>query len=1268
MLPLVPMAIAHGQPNAEFSTLTVKVSGSGTVTSSPAGINCPSACRMTVATGTKVTLTATPSAGYAFSKWTGSCAGTSKTCAVLMTTNKTVNAWFVVKSPPPPPPPPGPPPPPPPPPPGKAQCTKNVACFDDLAPGVAVKKAYTKLGLELGYAVSNDTPGTTGAFPLVTVDSLARSGKQVGKIPPCSKEFCPPATIYGRFASVRRWVEVWVGGGAQVSLVGRNAKFAVIGGASKTIQTTSTGLSLLRVEAPSSNPIAYFQIGENAPVGSQRTGLVIDDLAGSPPDPNAKPDFALTWTPLLPGSPSLSVPMPGQVTTKVAVTRFGGSTGPIALSASSAGNAAIPGTSNVSVTVTPATATTTKTSSTTTVFVTLKATADAVIPAGSSVVVTGLPTSSAGTDARSATIPLDGRLSNFDFVVTGIEVTQGIQVQHTPYYSGSADPVACKILFGVGDECATLFAPSVCADLPSLPPRDMAEPSEPVHYTVNETAQAPQWLLDPVAAQPQQDGVALVAGRRTIVRVFASIFGPAGKSVAAPKLHLYGRRFNKQFTAGSAAESSPAVLRSSPNPFVTCEERADPTQAYTFTLPDSWTKGTIELRAELVPDDVIFGAGAECGSATCVANNTLTLDRIGFTNLGYTTITPVEAYLTGSPVPLTPGEVFDDARFFMPGRTFITGGSESQYAAVIVIDDIVVLLSNPFSPFFIEEKEERKDKICSAILDRLEDWGSENDRGDQTVAVIRSDDICNGVDGDPVLAADGESFEVVAANRSRNSVAHELFHGMGRLHADTACGGDSDGERGQSWPPEQRGHIHGIGLDWRESTTSGLLKSVLGPRYRIIAPDGVLKGDVAGQPDEWFDFMSYCATNGTSWISDRGWNDAVRMLRAFHKSRGRTTAVSSDAQVQYATPFLRVTAMEVGSQVAILDVGRASRGLRRGGPSPYRVVLRDAAGRVLREVAMRSFSVHDHGEDGESRLLKADVPAARGARLEIMREGSVLATRVRTSSAPRIRIVAPRAKARVGAQRVVVVRWTASDANKGPLRATVHYSMDAGKTWNTIATGTTRDRITLPSALFSGSKRARIRVTVSDGFNESSALSGIFTAVARKPTVRIVSPRRLQRFPGDTTLYLEGEAYDDRGTILRGKRLTWFDGTRRLGPGDRLRASGLRPGLRILRLRADDGRGGVANTFVRVRIVATRPHLLSLNAPAFVKRSARTVGLRIATTVPSKLQVGHQTFAVGPKAKAISVRVTPGRTRLELPLKLTAGSRSNTVTLVIRRR
>jgi uncharacterized repeat protein (TIGR02543 family) len=72
----------------------VTKTGSGTVISSPSGINCGSTCSASYASGTSVTLTATAASGYSFSGWGGACSGTSATCTVSMTAARSVNATF----------------------------------------------------------------------------------------------------------------------------------------------------------------------------------------------------------------------------------------------------------------------------------------------------------------------------------------------------------------------------------------------------------------------------------------------------------------------------------------------------------------------------------------------------------------------------------------------------------------------------------------------------------------------------------------------------------------------------------------------------------------------------------------------------------------------------------------------------------------------------------------------------------------------------------------------------------------------------------------------------------------------------------------------------------------------------------------------------------------------------------------------------------------------------------------------------------------------
>jgi LysM repeat protein len=76
-------------------TLTVNKSGTGTVTSVPAGINCGATCSYSFSYFTSVTLTATPAPGYKFLLWSGACAGNYTTiCTVTMDAAKSVTANF----------------------------------------------------------------------------------------------------------------------------------------------------------------------------------------------------------------------------------------------------------------------------------------------------------------------------------------------------------------------------------------------------------------------------------------------------------------------------------------------------------------------------------------------------------------------------------------------------------------------------------------------------------------------------------------------------------------------------------------------------------------------------------------------------------------------------------------------------------------------------------------------------------------------------------------------------------------------------------------------------------------------------------------------------------------------------------------------------------------------------------------------------------------------------------------------------------------------
>jgi len=67
--------------------------GSGTVTSNPAGISCGATCSASYTSGTSVTLTAAAATGSTFGGWSGACTGTGS-CIVTMTAARSVTATF----------------------------------------------------------------------------------------------------------------------------------------------------------------------------------------------------------------------------------------------------------------------------------------------------------------------------------------------------------------------------------------------------------------------------------------------------------------------------------------------------------------------------------------------------------------------------------------------------------------------------------------------------------------------------------------------------------------------------------------------------------------------------------------------------------------------------------------------------------------------------------------------------------------------------------------------------------------------------------------------------------------------------------------------------------------------------------------------------------------------------------------------------------------------------------------------------------------------
>jgi pectate lyase len=87
--------VGGGGSGPTTQTLTVSKGGQGlgTVASTPAGIDCGSACSASFPTGAVVTLAAAPASGSSFTGWSGACTGTGA-CTVTMSAAQSVMASF----------------------------------------------------------------------------------------------------------------------------------------------------------------------------------------------------------------------------------------------------------------------------------------------------------------------------------------------------------------------------------------------------------------------------------------------------------------------------------------------------------------------------------------------------------------------------------------------------------------------------------------------------------------------------------------------------------------------------------------------------------------------------------------------------------------------------------------------------------------------------------------------------------------------------------------------------------------------------------------------------------------------------------------------------------------------------------------------------------------------------------------------------------------------------------------------------------------------
>jgi hypothetical protein len=753
------------------------------------------------------------------------------------------------------------------------------------------------------------------------------------------------------------------------------------------------------------------------------------------------------------------------------------------------------------------------------------------------------------------------------------------------------------------------------------------------------------------------EGVTLSSARSTVVRVYVQSKGEPRWAQGAV-VSLVGYTANGGTLApGTLYPQAGPPIPPPCCPSISFGDRANPTAAYTFTLPPHWSeRRTLRLFAQVDPQ-----AGRNLVDPRTF-DNSLEVRGIPFKTPTTIRIRPVAMRIRGIS-PDNPDNSFSGARATFPNTFEIP-----PYQGVVDATDAA--------------QEPKVKKKISMAIDLVDDWADDKDYG-SGVFPFGLSPTGQGLDAgatmgnseflfwstDNRLYKDRPAAWAQSSGRPLTAVAHETGHGLGLLHAGRKCGSNSGGQNGASWFPDDEGRTGGFGLDRRGWTP-----------YRILAdlaPNNYASSANPVDGTAYWDLMSYCPSppesansNGGNenihWLSPRNWDYLLNYFappqtlpaRAQHRSAGVSKAQSQK--------LLRLMAfVDEPGQVSIESLRPTTGAPTDSLPdSPVRVVVRGEAGQVLSDTGVAVQTVHSG--DVNAQIVRAFVPASGAAKVELVSDGTVVAERARSAHAPRVEIVSPRAGARLrGSQ--TTIRWRANDADRDALSFSLRYSQNGGRNWKTISIGRNRNQMTVPTRLLSASPNARVRVEVNDGFAEATATSGRLRSDGAPPSVSILSSSTTTRVRADGTLLAGGAAYDDTGKQLGGRRLTWFLGSRVLGHGRQLSSVDLPAGRRRLRLTARDSRGRVGTASVQVRIFAVAPRFVELKVPSSIPRDARRLNVRVATTVSATLNVGRQNFRVGRRARRVAIRVKPGGKQLRLRAVLKAGGPSTSVTLVVAR-
>lgn len=667
-----------------------------------------------------------------------------------------------------------------------------------------------------------------------------------------------------------------------------------------------------------------------------------------------------------------------------------------------------------------------------------------------------------------------------------------------------------------------------------------------------------------------------IADRPTVIRAYPAV--ESGDAVPNVTALLYGSRGSSEPLPGSPLRPVGPVTAVAGESLD--DQAADAAKTLNFVLPPEWTatypptpglRLTLELNSGSLPPSEIVRECADCrDDADRIAISTNYFQpgpvemRILPWRAGGTPDLPVETFFTAIPrlFPVAPGRVIVE-----PFQGQVSGSG------------------------------------CGALDGLLQRVGF----GARGFNYAVSNVVTNGCAGIAMVgfpAAAGMAGTGTPGAFDELTAGQELAHNLGLDHAGCA---------------------HGEAVFTSCSAFPNPHGGIGTPGFDISTMTAIPPGDPGpdGSGGHAHDVLSYGEDTRPGlplqWISDRSWSDLRTALLNPQLNPGaaqsRALAGAAVASAAQAPGQRLVVSGRVGPEASARIAGVSERAAPADKPpaaGEYELRALDASGSVVASRRIDGDADTSHVRAGVPFLVSLPSPG-RIAEVQVRQGATVLAQRIRSSADPKVQWTDPgaaSAAAAVPASGFKRVSWTASDADRDPLRYDVEFSRDGGRTWRPILVGTPALSARIDLGLLPATPRGRFRVVASDGFNASADAAGATIRVPNHRPVAIVgTPTNGAVVPAGSALALQGAGVDVDDGSVPASRLQWSssrDGA--LGRGASLGVVRPSIGRHRLTLLAVDRAGDGTRRTITVTVV---PGVPDGSAPRILRAARRGRAVRV---------------------------------------------------------